>query len=612
MPLPTTGTGYPPGMSNAQTFLAVLTLPLALLMLASATARAQSADDRLAALLDAQFDAGLRADPLGASERGRREFDNLLPDLSESARNQQLAETRQRLELLRAIPRDELSPMRRVDAGLLEWELTRDIEGARFERWQFPVTRLHGPQTSLPQLPDNLPIAGEQQQRAYLERLRRMPAYIDQVIANMRAGIESGRVPPKVTMEGVPAQCFRQALLGGADPRVHALYKPFEGQEGELALAAATVIQRDVAPAFERLGEFVRDEYIPACRDSVGVFDEPDGKAYYDFALKGHTTLDVTADQVHQIGLREVARIRAEMFDVIARSDYPHKDDLSGDDLFRAFTEYLRTDPRFYFTNPEDLLAAYRNIAKRVDGEMPRLFHHLPRLPYGVREMPAFMSAEAPTAYYYPGSPDNGVAGFFVANTYALDQRPKYEMIALTLHEAVPGHHHQIALAQELEEQGLHEWRTTLGYTGFVEGWALYAERLGLEMGDGERGFYEDPYDDFGRLSYEMWRAMRLVVDTGIHAKGWSRQQAIDYMLANSGLSQTNIEREVDRYIGWPGQATGYKMGELHIRELRAHAEEVLGDKFDLRGFNDAILKNGAVPLEVLTEQIEDWIRSMK
>lgn len=573
-------------------------------------AAASPADDRLHALLDAQFQSVLEADPISASERGRREFDHRLPDLSAEARRADLEAARARLTRLNDIPEDDLTPANRVNARLLRWELQRDIEGAAFDLWMFPLSRLHGPQTTLPQLADNIPIAGEAQELAYLERLGAVPAYIDQTIANMRAGVEAGKVPPRAAIEGAEAQCFRQALLGGADPMTHAMFKPFAGRNDKRATQAAIIIERDIAPAFSRLGAFLRDEYLPACRDTVGISDMPGGREYYDFALKGHTTLDLTADQIHETGLKEVARIKAEMMGVIARSDFPRKNELQGDELFGAFTEYLRTDERFYFDTAEELLAAYRDIAKRIDGEMPRLFRKLPRLPYGVREMPSFMAAESPTAYYYPGSPENGVAGFFVANTYALDQRPKYEMIALTLHEAVPGHHHQIALAQELADggAGLHEWRTTLGYTGFVEGWALYAERLGLEMGDPPHGLFTDPYDDFGRLSYEMWRAMRLVVDTGIHSKGWTRQQAIDYMLANSGLSQTNIEREVDRYIGWPGQATAYKIGELHIRALRASAERELGDRFDLRGFNDALLENGAVPLEVLTEQIEAWV----
>jgi len=282
---------------------------------------------------------------------------------------------------------------------------------------------------------------------------------------------------------------------------------------------------------------------------------------------------------------------------LLQKHDLPHKDD------FAKFVNFLRTDPRFYFTDKRDLLAGYRDIAKRIDANMPLLFGQLPRLPYGVKEMPGFIAAASPTAYYYSGSLKTGKPGYFVANTFNLDQRPKYEMVALTLHEAVPGHHHQISLAQEAE--GVHEWRTTLSYTAFGEGWALYAERLGEEMKD----VYRTPYDRFGRLSYEMWRAMRLVVDTGIHAKQWKRQRAIDFMLANSALTEVNIAREVDRYIAWPGQATAYKIGELWIRRLRTEAEKELGDAFDLRAFHDTLLAVGSVPLPLLERRIHAWIK---
>ncbi|HVZ94535.1 MAG TPA: DUF885 domain-containing protein, partial [Phycisphaerales bacterium] len=367
-----------------------------------------------------------------------------------------------------------------------------------------------------------------------------------------------------------------------------------------------------VVPAFRKLGEFLRDEYIPACRDTIACADFPDGEAYYNFQIEGYTTLPFTAKQIHDIGLKEVARIRSEMMDTIARSDFPKKNELKGDELFRAFTDYLRTDPRFYYTSADELLDGYRAIAKRIDAELPRLFGKLPRLPYGVREMPAFIAASSPTAFYYNGSLKNGVAGYFIANTWRLDQRPKYEMIPLTLHEACPGHHLQIALAQELADAGLPEWRTGVGYTVFVEGWGLYSESLGLDMGDqpfpSGHGFFEDPYDDFGRHSYEMWRAMRLVVDTGMHAFNWSRDRAITFMLDNSALTRTNIEREVDRYIAWPGQAVAYKIGELHIKMLRKKAQEALGPKFDIRGFHDAVLGQGAVPLDEMTRQIDAWI----
>jgi uncharacterized protein (DUF885 family) len=317
------------------------------------------------------------------------------------------------------------------------------------------------------------------------------------------------------------------------------------------------------------------------------------------------------------MGVSEVARIRAEMFRVIARTDFAQRDTLKGDELFAAFVNHLRTEPRFYCQSPQELLTGYREIAKRIDGELPRLFGRLPRLPYGVRELPKFAAPASPTAFYYPGSLTGGVAGYFMANTYRLDQRPRYEMISLTLHEAMPGHHLQIALADEVE--GVHPFRRRLGYTAFVEGWGLYAERLGMEMfapiGKAEdaglgRGLFKDPYDDFGRLTYEMWRACRLVVDTGIHAKGWSRQQAIDFMKHNTALSELNIEREVDRYIAWPGQACAYKVGELAIRKMRAEAESALGDRFDLRAFHDHLLGAGALPLDVLQTRMERWTKS--
>jgi uncharacterized protein (DUF885 family) len=323
------------------------------------------------------------------------------------------------------------------------------------------------------------------------------------------------------------------------------------------------------------------------------------------------TTTSLTADQIHSIGLSEVARIRAEMLATIARTDFPQKNSLRGDDLFKAFLAHLRGNPRFAAKDPEDLLARYRAFAKRVDAELPRLFGTLPRLTYGVRPMPDFMAPTSPTAYYNPGSLETGVAGYFLANTYNLPERPTYEIMPLTLHEAVPGHHLQGSIAREAT--GIHPWRREQWFTAYGEGWALYAERLGLEMSPRpgaaitDRGIFDDPYDDFGRLTYEMWRAMRLVVDTGIHSKGWSRDQAINYMLGNSGLSRENVEREVDRYIAWPGQATAYKIGELRIRALRAETEQTLGAQFNIRDFHDAVLQNGSIPLDVLDASIREW-----
>lgn len=576
--------------------------------------RAESAaDEAVLRLLAEDLDAQRARSPLSASRQGDRRWDHLLGDASPEAFRAYIDASAERLHALEAIDLDALNESNRTSALLLRHELRLRIAGAAFEPWQVALTQMSGPQIELPQLPDTLSFTRPEHYESYVVRVEKIPAYLGQIEANLRAGVRAGRTPARVVMESVPAQALAQgARLYEEDPTRHVLYRPFIGRDDALAARARRAIGEGAVPAFRGFGEFLRDEYVPGCRESLGAKEGPDGIALYEYALRYFTTLDLTVEDVHAIGLEEVARIRAEMMEVIARSDFANTEGLEDDALFEAFVAFLREDPRFYHESEEALLAGYRDIAKLVDGELPALFGVIPRLPYGVRPMPRFMAASAPTAYYYPGSLKNGVAGFFVANTHRLESRPKYEMIALTLHEAVPGHHFQIALAQELEEAGLPEWRTTAGYTAFVEGWALYAERLGLEMGGGERGLYADPYDDFGRLSYEMWRAMRLVVDTGIHAMGWSRERAIAYMLANSALTRENIEREVDRYIAWPGQATAYKIGELHIRALRGRAERELGDRFDIRSFHDAVLGQGAVPLEVLTLQIERWIGSVR
>ncbi len=588
---------------------------------ASAPAAANPAEKALLDLLDLDLAALKERSPVEASRRGDRRFDTRWPDQSAEARAKYLAGCRQRLDAAKKIDRGALSPASRVTQALLVYELQLRLDGERFKTWQMPISQQNGPQISLPQVPDNLSFTTDKQREDYAARLDGLPAYLEQTIANMRQGVAEGRTPPKVVMQSVPQQALASAeerFLKA--PVAHPMYKPFIGRSDAAAERARRAIAEKVVPAFKSLGEFLRDEYVLKCRESIAAADLPDGAAFYNFRVRDNTTTQLTAEQVHQTGMREVARIRAEMRQVIARSDYSRKGELSGDELFRAFIEYLRTDKRFYFDKAEDLLDGYRLICKRVDAELPRLFETLPRLSYGVREMPPMFAAAAPTAYYYPGSLENGVPGWFIANTYRLDQRPRYEMIALSLHEAVPGHHFQYSLAQELAREGMHEWRTWVDYTAFGEGWGLYTERLGLEMGEDARsssnpegrGFYKDPYDDFGRLSYEMWRAMRLVVDTGMHALGWSRQRSIDFMLENSALTQTNIEKEVDRYIAWPGQALGYKIGELRIRDLRSEAEATLQEKFDVRSFHDAVLLQGAVPLDVLAMQVREWVSARK
>jgi uncharacterized protein (DUF885 family) len=544
---------------------------------------------------------------------GDERLNDRLGDVSaaaEDAWNEQVATFRLRAE---SLPLTDFTGPDRLDADLLIFDLDRQIAGAPFKGWQMPINSQGGPQVWLPQLSDRVPMRTEAHRRDYLARLRQVPIVVGDTIDNMRLGVAEGRVPPRAAVEPAVAQAMNQAAAAyRTDPASSPFYRPFltVDQDSDLAREARAVIAERIVPVYQELALFLQNEYLPACRASFGASEGVDGIALYNHALTEHTTLpDATAESIHRTGLAEVARIRAEMMDVIARTDWTGNETAWTDDdaKFAAFVDFLRTDPRFYFTNPDDLLSAYKVASKDIDAEMPALFGRLPRLSYGVRPIPTFAARAAPTAYYYPGSLPAGIPGYFMANLTSLDQRPRYEMVALTLHEAVPGHHHQIALAQELENQ--HPLRTTYGFTAFVEGWALYAERLGLEVGPAEGGLYADPYDDFGRLNFEMWRALRLVVDTGIHAFGWPRQEAIDLITANSALSAHNIASEVDRYIGWPGQATGYKMGQIRISAMRARAEDTLGDAFDRRAFHDALLESGALPMPVLEAKMDRWLQ---
>lgn len=587
----------------------------------------------LAALLDEQVEFLFREDPIRASTRGEAAYDRLLRDESPEAYAARRAEVASRLERLRRLEAAERAAWGeedRTDADLLRFDLELAAAGAAFFPEQLGLDNKEGVQISLPQMADSLPFTSGRAYEDYAARLEGVPRVIDQVIAQMRAGLAAGRVQPRPAMAGTVEQC-EAAAAGGDDPAASPFYRPFRTRPpGDAAAARARrAISAGIAPAYRRLGAFLRDEYIPRARETIAAAELPDGRAFYEWQLRRHTTTAMTAEAIHRTGMEEVARLRAEMFDAIARTDFARRDELSGDALFEAFVAYLRTDRRFYCDSAEELLSGYREIAKRIDAELPRLFGTLPRNTYGVREMPPIAAKMGPTAYYFPGSMKAGVPGYFVANTFRLDQRPRYEMICLTMHEAAPGHHLQIATAQELADDGrVHRYRTMLSFNAFVEGWALYAERLGLEMvgpgrgeGAGEGagagpsaatagGLYADPYDNFGRLTYEMWRACRLVVDTGMHAMGWSRERAIAFMRANTALSDLNIEREVDRYIAWPGQACAYKIGELRIRELRREAESRLGPRFDLRKFHDCVLGAGAVPLPVLEARVRRWIEA--
>jgi uncharacterized protein (DUF885 family) len=593
-----------------------LSLPGATLLatpLEGAAARpAVSADDespteRVRALVQAYDDFRLTVYPEYALRRGVKDRAGELTDTSLAGVNKRAAVVANLLEELRSVDVKSLSADDALDHALLTRDLALSVDGFRFNSWMMPVGGRSGPHQDIAQMGELSTFVALDDYEAYLKRLLCVPGMVIGTEEVMRAGMEQGIMPPRVTMVQVPAQiaAARRGLRESLRKPFQSLPPSITTEERAALLAEFERVLDPIDTALVLFEAFVREEYLPKCRDSIGASEMKDGRAWYAHQLKVHTTTDRSADDIHKTGLGEVARIRAEMMQVIAKTDWhaadPARAALDEDARFAAFIAYLRTDPRFYCRSADELLARYREVCKRIDPKLPALFKTLPRLTYGVREIPRFMAPAQTTAYYKPGSPQRGEPGYFYANTYALDQRPTYEFVPLSLHEAVPGHHFQIALAQELE--GVREFRKDLDSTAFTEGWALYAERLGIEM-----GLFADPYDDFGRLLYEMWRATRLVVDTGIHEFGWTRERAIEYMLANTALSEINIANEVDRYIGWPGQATGYKIGELEIRALRAKAEAALGRDFDIRGFHDAVLLEGPLPLDVLARNIDAWI----
>jgi uncharacterized protein (DUF885 family) len=421
---------------------------------------------------------------------------------------------------------------------------------------------------------------------------------MDQTIALMREGIRRRLVHAEIVMQRVPAQIERQIV---DDPQQSLFYKPLKNVDSSIPAAerqrlqseAAAAIAEHVVPSFRNLLSFFNNEYLPACYARVGVWQFPDGEAFYAQRCREFTTTLLTPSEIHEIGLAEVKRIRAQMEQIVR--------DVEFDGSFREFLAELRTNPKFYFKDPNDLLVAYREVCMRINPQLVKLFRRLPRIPYGIEPIPEHIAPDTTTAYYRPPSADGLRAGTYFVNLYRPEVRPKYEIEVLSVHESVPGHHLQIALAQEID--GIPLFRRYGGYTAFIEGWGLYSESLGSEL-----GLYRDPYSRFGQLTYEMWRAVRLVVDTGMHSLGWTRQQAIDFFAENTAKTMLDIENEVDRYIAWPGQALAYKIGELKIQELRQRAETKLGDRFDIRTFHDTVLGNGAVTLDVLERVVDEWI----
>ena len=553
----------------------------------------------LHALFDEEWQFWMKESPTWASQLGDHRYDELWPDLRPEAYERRDAHDRDVLKRLESISRESLPAGERVNRDLFLRKLTEDMEERALKTHLLALDMRYGIQSEN-ETAEQLTLETTAHFDAWITRLRTFGPYMDQTIALLREGMRTGMVQPRIIMDRVDDQIARQVV---DDPEKSPFFDKFRDLPSSVPAAehdrirsdARAAIRDSVVPAYRRFHEFFTKEYLPACREEIGATALPNGPAFYAFRVRQMTTTSMTPDEIHAIGLSEVARIRGEMERVMRSTGFQG--------TLQEFFTFLRSDPRFFAKDADDLLRRYRDVAKRIDPEIPRVFGRLPRMPYGVKPIPAESAPDTTTAYYSGPPADGSRAGTYWVNLYRPEMRPLWEMMALSLHESVPGHHLQISLAQELGE--LPEFRRYTGYTAFVEGWGLYAESLGDEL-----DLYADPYDKFGQLTYEMWRAVRLVVDTGMHAKGWTRDRAIDFFKENAPKTELDIVNEIDRYIGWPGQALAYKIGELKMKELRKRASDALGGSFDVRAFHDALLGSGAVPLDVLERNMDEWIAS--
>lgn len=563
---------------------------------------AQPDTEKLHRIFDEEHAEFLREYPFAATLMyGRQPGPGRWPDGSMETRDRRLKQARARLAALRALNPDSLSRADRFNYDLLVNRLQERLELAAFPSELLALTnRFSSPAFSLPQTLNQVPSETVADYEKILDLLRGIPDHLNQQTAALQRGVEQGIVRPDIAVRAVPSQLD---TLTAAEPARSPLLTAFRrfpknippADQDRLSKEANAILDAQVIPALRKFRAYVADQYLPRTTKNIARSALPNGKAWYAAEVRRETTTTMTPEEIHSLGLAEMKRIRGEMEAIVTRTGFQGS--------FAAFVEFLRTDPRFYFTRAEDLMMAYRDLCKRIDPELPRLFGRLPRTPYGVREMPAASAPSQTTALYNPSGATR--PGWFLVNTYKLETRPKYEMEALALHEAVPGHHLQLSLQRELTN--VPQFRARSRVSAFVEGWGLYAESLGEEL-----GLYRDPYSKFGQLSMEMWRACRLVVDTGMHAFGWPRQKAIDFMKENTGLSEHNIVAEVDRYIDTPAQALSYKIGELKFKELRKLAETELGPRFDIRAFHDAVLANGSIPLVVLEAEVRRWILETK
>jgi uncharacterized protein (DUF885 family) len=594
-------------MKHVQTLLATVFFGLACSTAIAKQPQAPDASTQLNQLFDDYFERSLALNPLQATFIGDHRYDDRLAnDLSPQHRAQALSLDRQFLATATGFQKRELPDADRLSLEIFIANLGRSIEGAQFPSELAPIHQLSSLPTTMPILASGnsaQPFRTTQDYERFLQRLRDYVVWSDQAIANMREGLRRNVTYPRILMGRVQAQL---ASLTVADPHKSPFYQALTrfpdavpaADRARLEEAYRKAIAQEINPSYQRLHDFIRDEYIPGARTADGWSSMPDGARWYAYLARAATTTDLSPDRIHELGLREVARIRAEMEQV--KTQVGFQGDLS------AFFKFLQDDPQFYFDDEESLLQGYRTLEKTIDGRLPQMFSRFPKSEYEVRAVEPFRARSTPAASYQPAAPDGSRPGILYINTFNLKAQPKFSLETLSLHEGAPGHHFQVSLQQEL--QSLPRFRRFGGgYVAYQEGWGMYCEGLGKEL-----GLFNDPYEYYGRLSYEMLRAMRLVVDTGLHTRGWTREQAIRYMLENSSMAASDAEAEVERYLAIPGQALGYKIGQIRIAELRERAQAALGSSFDLREFHNEVLRDGALPLAVLEKKIDRWIASRK
>ena len=565
-------------------------------ILSETKAEVETQDTQFESFLANQWDEGLKDNPIFASNLGDKRFNTKISSNSSGQFKINKAKEEKSLKELQLFNIEFLNDENKLNYKLAELSMLNSIERMNFPSYLMRLNQRGGIQ-SFYETGDRLVFTSKQDYEDWLTRLNSFVENIDNSLTNNKKGLELGYTQPKLVTRGVIAQI---SAIINSDIENHPYLKVFKNadeslmssnEKTDLINRAKTLISNEINPSYKRLHDFLKNEYLSTSRDSIGISDVPNGSKWYEVLSNYHTTTDLSPDEIHDIGLSEIKRIRSEMEKIIS--------DLEWDGDFNSFLNYLRTSPRFYYDNPEDLFNAYLIMSKTIDPLLPKIFKTFPRAPYGVIPIPAESAPFTTTAYY--NSPSKGKPGYFYANLYKPESRPKYEIPVLTVHEAVPGHHFQISIAQELEN--VPTFRKYQSFTAFIEGWGLYSEELGDHI-----GLYDDPYDKFGQLTYDMWRAIRLVVDTGMHYKDWSRDDAINLFIENTAKSKLDIENEVDRYIAWPGQALAYKIGQLKILELRSKAEKELGEKYDIKDFHYEVLKRGSLPLDLLEFYINQWI----